>query len=99
MFNELIKVIKNNKVMFHFFTFGFNITTEVINYEIKDDCIFLYIHDGKIIIGEDYKIEKCCRPSNLIIECEHCFSLTNNYDKHIGYIYCLKENKEHNGIN
>lgn len=93
MYNELVKVIENNKVMFHFFTFGFNITTEVINYEIKEDCTFIYINDGKIIISENNKIEKCDRPSNLIIECSHCFSLNNEYDRHIGYIYCTKENE------
>lgn len=46
---------------------------------------------GNFHIWAENEISKCLRPANLIIDCEVCFNLKNEYGQHIGYLYIDKE--------
>lgn len=80
---------KNIPKTFHFYKFGLCIITSVTNIEdnYNGEGIDIKINGGVVTIWNDSKILKCNRPANLIKKCENCYSLYNEYDEPIGYVY------------
>ncbi|QUH21835.1 hypothetical protein [Alkaliphilus sp. B6464] len=89
MFNELVEIVKKGNVKYHLYQHDLMINTDVLDYEIDSDFINLKIAVGYITIWCDSILDKCRRPDNLIIECEYCFRIYNQYKEPIGYLYGL----------
>jgi hypothetical protein len=74
---------------FHLYKHGLIITTPVMDVDTYygDDGLEIFISGGKLTIYNTNRIIKCRRPSQLIIECENCYQLSNEHNEPIGYIY------------
>lgn len=88
IYKELLQIVEDNKVKYHIYLYDFIISVDVIDTITDKDHIQLIIPGGEVTIWENSKIEKCRRPDNLIIECEHCYRIYNQYNECIGYVYC-----------
>ncbi len=88
MYKELLELVKSNKVKYHIYLYDLIINADVGSFEIENNYIKLFIPGGEITIWDDSKIDKIRRPDNLIMKCNHCFRIYNQYGDCIGYIYC-----------
>jgi hypothetical protein len=82
-----------SKIEYHFNKNGLIIISKVEKVEAKYDDAGVKVHfkGGNLTIWKDNYIQKSYRPANLIIECEVCYSLYNEYEDFIGYLYVKKE--------
>lgn len=85
-FEKVITMLKNNKVMYHYFEFGLVILDYVNKYKIEEDTLRVDFSSGTIYIGKS-KIKKCVRPSNILYDIDQCYEVVNEYNKHIGYLF------------
>lgn len=85
-----------SKLRYHLFKFGLVIISKVEKVELKheDAGVEIHFNGGHVTIWKENMIHKCPRPSNLITDCEACYSLCNEYEEHIGYLYIPKEKGE-----
>jgi hypothetical protein len=85
-----------SKLQYHLFKFGLVILSSVEKVEPKynNEGIEVHFNGGNLTIWKDNIVSKCHRPSNLLIDCEVCYSLCNEYEEHIGYLYIKKEKGE-----
>lgn len=84
-------------LIFHYYKHDFVITSPVETIELYygEEAIKINFSGGNIIVwAKDDAITKVDRPSMLIVECEFCYSLQNEYGDGIGYLYKKKEGKE-----
>jgi hypothetical protein len=90
-YNELREYLLDLSIpkTFHYYKHGLYIclgirsVKEIYNGEgIELDC-----HGAIITVWKDSKVNRCRRPANLLKECKNCFSLCNEYDEPIGYVY------------
>lgn len=85
-----------SKLKYHLYKNGLFIVSTVEGVEALygDAGIKISFKGGVLNIWAENEISKCFRPANLMIECETCFSLSNEYGKYIGYLYTEKESAE-----
>ncbi|KXG77375.1 hypothetical protein [Thermotalea metallivorans] len=88
MYEELLELVKGNKIKYHIYMDDLLINVDVSRVEIECNSIKLFIPGGEITIWDSNKIVKCRRPDNLIIQCSHCFRIYNQYGDNIGFVYC-----------
>lgn len=92
-FKEFIFGTDVNKLTFHLYHHGLMILSlveKVEPYYDADTGVKITFRGGDCHIWSTNLIHKCPRPDNLIIECETCYSLYNEYETHIGYLYTKK---------
>ena len=83
----------SDKKFFYFAKDSLYILTEVDGVKQNDSktSIELYFKGGRITVWEMDEIQQCRRPANLLVECEICFALSNEFNEHIGYLYVPKK--------
>lgn len=83
----------DSKKVYHFYKHGLFIGTGIESVEpyYEEAGIKFNFNGGNFHIWKDNRITECRRPSNLLVECEICFSLNNEHDEHIGFLYIPKE--------
>ncbi len=87
-FLDYIFDYQNQNIIFHYYKFGLLISSPVINVErYYEDGIKIHFKGGNTHVWAKNKIIKVRRPANLIRECEVCYSLHNEYNEHIGYVF------------
>lgn len=91
-FKEFVFNTDVTKLTFHIYQHGLIILSPVEKVEpyYDDDGIKITFQGGNCHIWATNLISKCDRPDNLIIKCEACYLLYNEYDEPIGYVYTKK---------
>lgn len=80
-----------SKLTFHIYKHGLVVLSPIEKVEpYYDNGIQVTFNGGNFHIWNTNKIAKCSRPSNLLIECETCYRLHNEYEEPIGYLYTKK---------
>lgn len=92
MYEQLRDLCKNGKgVRYHYYVHSLTITSPIIHVEeYNDGGMKVFFEGGQINVWDNSRITKARRPSNLIVECEECYEIKNEYDEHIGFIYTQK---------
>lgn len=88
IYNEFLEIVRNNKIKFVFYKPDLYIEAEINMINVCANYVELFFSCGKITIWKDSRIVRCKRPSNIIVECKHCFRLYSQYNESIGHIYC-----------
>lgn len=88
-------VLDTPGLKFFFYKTGMYVNAKIKSIEDLNEGLKLKFEGGEITIWNDKKIQEIPRPSMLIVECERCFSLFNEYDEHIGDIYKAKDEKKY----
>lgn len=92
-FKDVVFSTEPSKMMFHIYKNGLFIGTPVLSVEpyYETSGVQVNFNGGNFHVWKENKITECQRPANLLAECEVCFSLNNEYDEHIGYLYIPKK--------
>jgi hypothetical protein len=89
MYEELKDYLFNKDIpkTFHYYKFGLCIIATVEGVEDKGEGLDIKFAGGMVTIWDDSRVIRVSRPPNLIRRCEYCYSLHNEYDEPIGYIF------------
>lgn len=72
---------------YHYYKNGLIINAAITEVKDNSNGIEFGCKGLRITVWDDNKIIKCRRPSNLICECDNCYSLMNEFGEPIGYVY------------
>lgn len=77
---------------YFYYQHGLVINSKVCYVDFHDDDKYMevFFEGGYIGVNSKNDIKKAQPPSNLITDYEVCFSLTNEYGGHIGFLYVSK---------
>ncbi|MCY9517762.1 ribbon-helix-helix domain-containing protein [Paenibacillus apiarius] len=91
-FKDFVFSTNPSEMIFHVYKHGLFIATAVTEIEPYYDeaGVKISFQGGNFHVWATNNVQKCFRPANLIIECEICFQLYNEYNEFIGYIYKKK---------
>lgn len=76
-----------SKFKFHFSENGIKISAWIKEAVNLGNGLFIAFDGGSLLVWKDNRVVKCRRPSDLITYCELCFSVFNEFDENIGYLY------------
>ena len=92
-FKEFVFDTDISRLRFHIYQHGLLVVSPVEKVEsyYNDAGVKVYFKGGNFHMWAENKLSKCYRPGNLMIECETCYNLYNEYEAHIGYLYTEKQ--------
>jgi hypothetical protein len=88
-FKDFVFSTDPKELIYHLYQHGLFIgaAVEEVNPYYEDAGVEVRFTGGNIHVWSTNKVTKCFRPANLLIQCETCFHLCNEYGESIGYVY------------